>query len=114
MDWMSKFPQMDNDSLTAFKKVIDESFRAFTRGYGDAIETFFQPLQIFLIQSERFTTGTPWPIIFMLICGFAWLASRNWKVVLGCASILLAIGYFGMWEDTMKTISMIFVCTVMS
>ena len=23
---------------------------------------------------------------------------------------LLIIGYFGMWEDTMKTISMIFVC----
>jgi glycine betaine/proline transport system permease protein len=27
---------------------------------------------------------------------------------------LLAIGYFGMWVDTLKTISMIFVCTVVA
>jgi glycine betaine/proline transport system permease protein len=27
---------------------------------------------------------------------------------------LLAIGYFGMWDDTMKTVAMIFVCTVVA
>ena len=32
----------------------------------------------------------------------------------GAIIILLAIGYFGMWEDTMRTISMILVCTVLS
>jgi glycine betaine/proline transport system permease protein len=34
--------------------------------------------------------------------------------VAGTIIILLAIGYFGMWEDTMRTISMILVCTVLS
>ena len=36
------------------------------------------------------------------------------KITIGTVLTLLAIGYFGMWDDTMKTISMIFVCTVVA
>lgn len=114
MEWLSKFPQMNDDALTAFKKAIDEGFRAFTRTYGDGIENFFSPLQYLLIRSEKFMTATPWPIIILLIAAVSWAASRSWKVALGCVAILLLIGYFGMWDDTMRTISMIFVCTVLS
>lgn len=32
----------------------------------------------------------------------------------GSVATLVVIGLFGMWEDTMKTISMIFVCTVIA
>ena len=114
MDWFTKFPHMDDGALRDLKKAIDEGFRAFTRAYGEGIETFFEPLQWFLIYSERFMTRTPWPIIILLIAVIAWFASRNWKIVAGCVATLLVIGYFDMWEDTMKTISMIFVCTVLS
>lgn len=114
MDWFYKFPHMDDDSLRNLKKVIDDGFRAFTRAYGDAIENFFSPLQQFLVFAERFMTKTPWPIIILIILAIAWAASRNWKVVAGCLLTLLAIGYLDMWDDTMRTISMIFVCTVLS
>jgi glycine betaine/proline transport system permease protein len=96
MDWFTKFPTMDADNLRDLKKVIDEGFRGFTRAYGDGIESLFVPLQHFLIWSERFMTKTPWPI------------------VAGTVVTLLLIGYFDMWDDTMKTVSMIFVCTVLS
>ena len=114
MEWLTKFPHMDDVSLRNLKKLIDETFRSFTRGYGDLIETFFEPLQVFLIYSERFMTRTPWPIILFLIAVTAWFASRNWKIVASSIVTLLLIGYFDMWDDTMKTISMIFVCTVLS
>ncbi len=114
MEWLSSFPHMDDDMLRGLKKAIDEGFRSFTRAYGDAIESFFDPLQFFLIQSERLLTDTPWPIILLVIAAIAWLASRNWKIVAGCVITLLLIGYFDMWDDTMKTVSMIFVCTVLS
>ncbi|MDA4634441.1 ABC transporter permease subunit, partial [Escherichia coli] len=84
------------------------------RSYGDVIESFFQPLQYFLIQAEKFMTTTPWPIMVLLIAGIAWLASRNWKIVAGTVITLLLIGYFDMWSDAMKTIAMIFVGTVVS
>ncbi|WP_420962817.1 ABC transporter permease [Brucella sp. IR073] len=114
MEWLTRFPHLDDATLTALKKSIDEGFRAFTRAYGDRIEALFDPLQYFLIQSERFMTGTPWPIILALIAGIAWFASRSWKIVAGTVVTLLLIGLFDMWTDTMKTVSMIFVCTVLS
>jgi glycine betaine/proline transport system permease protein len=49
-----------------------------------------------------------------VIALIAWAASRSTKIVAGTVITLLAIGYFGMWDDTMKTISMIFVCTIVA
>ncbi|PRD45345.1 ABC transporter permease [Phyllobacterium phragmitis] len=114
MEWFYKFPHMDDETLRNLKKAIDDGFRAFTRGYGEIIESMFTPLQHFLINAERFMTQTPWPIIVAIILAIAWAASRSLKIVLGCFFTLLAIGYFDMWDDTMRTISMIFVCTVLS
>ena len=114
MDWLFNFPTMDDDTLRALKKAIDEGFRAFTRAYGASIEAFFQPLQYFLIQSEHLMTQTPWPIVVIAIAVIAWLGSHSWRIVAFCILTLLVIGYLGMWEDTMKTISMIFVATVLS
>jgi glycine betaine/proline transport system permease protein len=114
MDWFYRFPQMNDDVLRNLKKAIDESFRAFTRAYGDGIEGFFAPLKSFLIFSDRLMTQTPWPIVTLVILAIAWQASRRWKVVLSCFVTLMLIGYFGMWQDTMRTVSMIFVCTALS
>ncbi|EJL50462.1 ABC-type proline/glycine betaine transport system, permease component [Rhizobium sp. CF122] len=114
MEWFYKFPHMNDDSLRDLKKMIDDGFRGFTRAYGDAIESFFSPLQHFLIAVDRFMTQTPWPIITLMVLVVAWLASRSLKIVLSCLVTLLLIGYFGMWDDTMRTVSMIFVCTVLS
>jgi glycine betaine/proline transport system permease protein len=114
MEWLTRFPHLDDDLLRVLKKSIDDGFRAFTRGYGDAIESFFDPLLAFLIWSERLLVSTPWPIVLAVIAVIAWFASRNWKIVIGSVLTLLVIGFFDMWDDTMKTISMIFVCTVLS
>lgn len=114
MSWFHEFPHMNDDSLRSLKQAIDDGFRSFTRGYGDGIESFFAPLQKFLLLSEQFMTQTPWPIIILIVLAIAWAASRSMKVVLGALVTLLAIGYLDMWDDSMRTISMIFVCTILS
>ena len=114
MGWWSDFPQMNDAALTGLKKAIDLWFRHFTREYGDAIENLFYPLQVFLIWAERLLLGTPWPIVILTIGAIAWFASRRVTVVAGAVVTMLLIGYFGMWEDTMRTVSMILVCTVLA
>jgi glycine betaine/proline transport system permease protein len=114
MDFLTKFPQFDDAFLRELNKAIDSGFRDFTRAYGGAIESFFDPLRVFLIYAEQFMLRTPWIVIFLLIVAIAWVASRSWRITLLTGVILAVIGIFGMWEDTMKTISMIFVCTVIS
>ncbi|MCX2684677.1 proline/glycine betaine ABC transporter permease [Pseudomonas sp. DCB_AW] len=114
MDWFDKFPHMDDESLRTLKKTIDEGFRSFTRAYGNGIEDLFTPLKVFLSFTERLMIQTPWPIVIAVILLLVWFASRSHKVVIGALVALLAIGYFDMWEDTMRTASMIFVCTILS
>ena len=114
MDWLWTFPQLDEDSMRTLRMTIDDFFRGFTRTYGDAIQQIFEPLRYFLIQSEWLMLNTPWFVVIFVIAALAWLASRKWTIVLGSVITLLLIGYFGMWEDTMRTVSMIFVCTVIS
>lgn len=114
MEWLQKFPEMDGDSLTALKKGIDEGFRGFTRAWGDSIEMLFEPLKWFLINTEWALVNLPWPIVLGAVCALAWLASRSTRITVMTGLILIVIGYLGMWEDTMRTIGMVFVATVMS
>ncbi len=105
---------MPIDSLRALKKGIDAGFKGFTREYGETIEMIFEPVKQFMILAEDFMLDTPWPIIMVLIAGLVWLGSRSWKIVIGTIITLLLIGFFDMWEDTMKTVSMTFVATMLA
>jgi len=113
MDWLVDFPSLGRGDLRDLRKSIDESFKNFTREYGDAIESFFDPLLQFLIWLEKLLLATPWPIVIGLLCVAAWFASRSWKLVAGAAISMFLIGYLGMWEDTMSTVSIIVVCTLL-
>ncbi len=113
MDWLVDFPSLGRGDLRDLRKGIDESFKNFTREYGDNIENFFDPLLQFLVWLEKLLIATPWPIIIGLLCVAAWFASRSWKLVVGTAISMFLIGYLGMWEDTMSTVSIIVVCTLL-
>jgi len=114
MSTLVEFPTMGAEQLSSLRRFIDGGFRTFSREYGETLERLFDPLREFLIFSERLMTQSPWPVVISAIALIAWLGSRSWKITLGTVLTLLAIGYFGMWIDTMKTVSMIFVCTVVA
>jgi len=112
MEFFTKFPVMERVSLLEMKKGIDLSFRLFSRKYGDAIESFFDPLLFFLVWLEKLLLSTPWPIIILVVAILAWFGSRSWKLVVGSSIAFMLIGYFGMWNDCMATVAIISVCTI--
>ena len=112
MEFFTKFPVMERVSLLEMKKGIDLSFRLFSRKYGDAIESFFDPLLFFLVWLEKLLLNAPWPIIILVIATLAWFGSRSWKLVVGSSIAFMLIGYFGMWNDCMATVAIITVCTI--
>jgi len=112
MEFFTKFPVMERVPLMELKKGIDLSFRLFSRKYGDAIESFFDPLLYFLVWLEKLLLTTPWPIIILVIATLAWFGSRSWKLVVGSSIAFMLIGYFGMWNDCMATVAIITVCTI--
>ena len=112
MDFLDEFPTMDRQELRDLKKAIDLGFRNFSRAYGDALETFFEPLLYFMVWLENLLIVPPWPIIILIMAGLAWIGARSWPAVVGTVASFFVIGYFGMWEDTMATLAIISVATL--
>jgi len=109
---LTEFPKMGRTDLRDFKKAIDESFRDFTRNYGEAIENFFDPLLYFLVWLEKLFLNTPWPIIMAVISSLVYFGSKSIKLTIGALLAFLLIGYLDMWEDTMATLAIISVATI--
>ncbi len=113
MEFLTEFPELGRHTLSALRKSIDGSFLGFSRAYGEALEAFFYPLLQFLVWFEKLLLATPWPIILLVIGGLAWLGSRSWKITIGSVIAFLLIGIFGMWEDTMATLAIVSVATIL-
>ena len=111
MSLLSEFPSMGRQDLRDFKQGIDAGFRDFSREFGESLETFFSPLLQFLVWLEKLLINTPWPIIILIVAALTWFGSRSIKIVIGSVLSFLAIGYFGMWKDTMSTLAIISVAT---
>lgn len=112
--WWIEFPQMERESLIAIRKALDGAYREFSRTYGGVIESIFEPLLRFLVSFEKLLINAPWWAVLAVICTLVYLATRSRRIVAGTALALVLIGYFGMWEDTMSTMSIIAVCTLMA
>lgn len=112
--WLNTFPKMDRVDLLAIRKYLDSAFRDFSREYGDNIELFFSPMLDFLIWFEKLLVRSPWWAVLSVITALVYLASRSWKLAFSVIVSFLLIGYFGMWEDTMRTLSIITVCTMLA
>ena len=113
-NWLIEFPSLSRDTLRLLQKSIDETFREFSRSYGEALEVFFEPLLWFMIWFEQLLLNAPWWLVIAVIAGCSYLASRSWKMTVGVIAAFLLIGIFGMWEDTMRTVSIITVCTLLA
>jgi glycine betaine/proline transport system permease protein len=112
--WLVEFPALSRDTLRLIQKSIDETFREFSRSYGQGLEDFFEPLLWFMIWFERLLLNAPWLVVIAVIAAFAYLASRSWKMTVGVIVAFVVIGIFGMWEDTMRTVAIITVCTLLA
>ncbi|HHV67034.1 MAG TPA: proline/glycine betaine ABC transporter permease [Ochrobactrum intermedium] len=110
----NEFPHLNDNLLRLIKQTVDQGFLNFTRNYGDTIEWIFSPLAILLNASERMFTSAPWLVVIVACVAVSWLATRKWSVSILVAITLVLIGLFDMWENTMKTMSMILVSTLIA
>ena len=114
VEFFTTFPEMSKSGLRLFKKTVDGAYRSFSREYGDAIEAVFDPVLFFLVWFEKVLQNSPWPLVLMAFLSLIYFGSRSLSLTIGSFFAFLLIGYFGMWEDTMSTVSIIGVCTFIS
>ena len=113
MEYLINFPSLGRETLRDIKKGVDSSFKEFSRSYGEGIENFFDPLLQFLVFFEKLLINSPWLIIIGIIAFLTWKASQKLSLVFGTVLSFIVIGLFGMWEDTMSTLAIISVATLL-
>ena len=106
------FPSLDRDTITSFKKSIDSTFREFASNWGEWFTELLSPILWLLIHFEKLLIATPWYIFLSIISLLLWKATQNWKLILGFLISFILIGLVGMWEDTMQTLAIVLVSTL--
>ncbi|HUS98269.1 MAG TPA: ABC transporter permease subunit [Hyphomicrobiaceae bacterium] len=94
------------------QKWIDAGFKDFTREWGSAIESWFNPFLKFLVWTEQMMVASPWWLTMLVLLAITYGLTRRVGLTVGVAATLCAIGFFGMWDASMQTLSFIFVCTL--
>ena len=111
---LCEFPRLDEDLLRDLRKTVDGGFKSFVRAHGDQWDNALEPLQWFLNWLQALFVGAPWIVFLGLLTALVYLASRSLKVALGTVLSMAAIGLVGLWQDTMVTLAMVTVCTLIS
>ena len=106
------FPSLERDTITSFKKSIDGAFREFASNWGEWFTELLSPILWLLIHFEELLIATPWYIFLSIISLLLWKATQNWKLILGFLISFILIGLVGMWEDTMQTLAIVLVSTL--
>ena len=106
------FPSLDRDTITSFKKSIDSGFREFASNWGEWFTELLSPILWLLIHFEKLLIATPWYIFLSILSLLLWKATQNWKLILGSLISFILIGLVGMWDDTMRTLAIVLVSTL--
>jgi len=114
MNYFLEFPELSKGVIRAIKKSIDTSFREFSRSYGDSIEVIFYPLKFFMNWVEFALVSAPWPLTMLLFVGVIFYFTREKILCAGSILYMLFIGVFGLWEDTMYTLSLVIASGLLS
>ncbi|MCX8997507.1 proline/glycine betaine ABC transporter permease [Rhizobiaceae bacterium BDR2-2] len=105
-------PALSGQTLRAMRRTIDGGFRDMVRSMSPYIDAATAPLQRFLNALEGVFVDSPWIVVFLLLLIVIHVAGRSWKITLGTAFALFAIGWVGLWQDAMVTLSMVTICTL--
>ncbi|EKF57045.1 amino acid ABC transporter [Agrobacterium albertimagni AOL15] len=111
---MCKFPAIDGTTMRVARKSIDDSFKGFVRAYGNVIDAVTHPLQLFLNWLEALFVSTPWFVFLAVMVLIVYYASRNMRIVALTIIGMLFIGFVGLWEDTMVTLAIVTVSTLLA
>lgn len=111
---LCKFPEIDDTVMRGVRKSVDDSFKGFVRAYGNVIDAVTHPLQVFLNWLEALFVNTPWFIFLAVMVLIVYFASRNLRIVALTIVGMLLIGFVGLWEDTMITLAIVTVSTLLA
>ena len=104
------FPKLFD--TTPLRRAIDDGLNWVVGNWSGVFEAIASPLLLLLNSIQRLLVATPWWVVFIVLVGLAWLASRNWKLPAIVLGALLFLGLFELWADAMATTALMISATL--
>ncbi|QCY09514.1 proline/glycine betaine ABC transporter permease [Pseudomonas sp. MPC6] len=106
------FPEMIDPSV--FRGVVDHSIDQFVIHWATALEEFFYPFLQLLNFFESVLIHSPWWLVIGVVSAAAYASSRKLSLAVFIALAMFGIGFLGLWEDGMRTLALMLVCTLLA
>ena len=104
------FPQLID--TRPLRRAVDDALNWVVRNWGGELEAAAYPLLMLLKAIEDLLIATPWWLIMAILAGFAWLATRSWKLPAIVIVALVFLGVMDLWKDAMTTMALMLAATI--
>ena len=92
----------------------NEVLRFLVRNFGTVFDSISDVMLLVLRQVELSLLALPWWLVAAAICLIAWRAANSALLALGLAAALIFIGMMNLWDEAMRTLSMLFISVALS
>ena len=93
---------------------IDAFVGNIVNEYSGLLRALTQPLLDLLVWMDALLRESPWWMVILAIAVLAWLASRRITLPLAVTALMLMLGFLGLWDASMQTLSIMIVAVVIS
>ncbi|HWK72079.1 ABC transporter permease [Pollutimonas sp. M17] len=101
-------------SPRALRAPIDDFVGNIVSNYSELLRALTQPLLDVLIWMDQVVRYSPWWTVVLAVMALAWFASRRAGFALIIGAMLCLIGFIGLWDAAMQTLSLMIVAVVIS
>ncbi|NYT81174.1 ABC transporter permease subunit [Alcaligenaceae bacterium] len=98
----------------ALRAPIDEFVGGIVADYSDLLRALTQPLLDVLVWMDQLLRQSPWWLVVSAVVLLAWLASRRIGFSALIGVLLCSIGFIGLWDAAMQTLSLMVVAVAIS
>ncbi|NYT85588.1 ABC transporter permease [Pollutimonas harenae] len=98
----------------ALRAPIDDFVGNIVSNYSELLRALTQPLLDVLIWMDQIVRYSPWWAVVLVVMGLAWLASRRIGFTFFIGVMLCLIGFIGLWDAAMQTLSLMIVAVFIS
>ena len=96
------------------RRAIDGFVDHLVTHYADTLETLSRPILNVLVWLEQMLRASPWWAVVAAVVVIAWLVSRRIGLSLAMGLLLCVIGFLGLWDAGMQTLSLMLMAAGLS
>lgn len=98
----------------SIQEPVNQFVTSLVTNYGSVFRSISSAILQVLLVIEGALRGTPWWAIIILFMVFAWFGTRQIAMTILVGVLLFIVGVLGLWDQTMQTLALMLMATLIS